>query len=398
MAGRQRQKLVLLDTEISLIRGVIAHTELNDQMITAIFSHLSRTINHREIGYFRDRKNPKYQSAPIASKADVEAFLAKYGRFERVAKEFELLPQDPSFRLVQKAAEAMKSAVAAFNNPSVRWKSEIFIVNALISWTYLMHAYYRKEDIDIRYRRGNEVVLTDDGNEKLWDLAKCIKENHCPLPNAVKSNLRYLLVIRHEIEHRSSQNIDRYLEPKLQACALNFENWMCIWFGSSHSIANELAFAIQFAEISLRRNEDIVGEKGLPDIIQTANRLVEDKMPNDDYNNPSYSYRVFVIPRTINNRKKADSMAIFAPEGSEIEMAVREVERSKYTATQIVDKMKAEGFSDFNVHGKNGFVSIWRKLNAKDPKKNYGVLVAKQWYWYERMVDEVRSTLEKREQ
>jgi hypothetical protein len=209
----------------------------------------------------------------------------------------------------------------------------------------------------------------------------------------VKTNLEYLIAVRNEIEHRLSDNVDRYLEPKLQACAINFDHWLCEWFGEACSIADELAFAIQFAEISLRSNREIVGDKGLPDVIRAVNELIEKNMSPEEYNDPQYSYRVFIVPRTVNNPKKADEAVIFAPEGSAIEMAVREVERPKYTPKQIVEKLRAEGFQAFSLYGKGGFVDTWKGMDAKNPTKGLGVLVAGKWYWYDNMIDEVRSIL-----
>ncbi len=391
MTRRIQQKLYLTEHEITLIKGLIAHTQLNDQMIVAIFSHVSRTINHREIGSIR--KGQKYASTPVASKADVELFLAQYGRFERIAQQFRVLPQEAHFQQVQKATEAMKASVAVYNNPTIRWKSEIFIVNAVIAWTYLMHAYYGTHGIDYRYRHGGELVLTADGRPKHWELTKCLDAHECPLPNPVKSNLQYLILVRNEIEHRLSDNVDRVLAPKLQACAINFNYWLCEWFGSACSIADELAFAIQFTEISLRTHRDIVGEKGLPDVIRAVNEMLERDMAPEVYNDPRYSYRVYVIPRTVNNPKKADQAVMFADVGSPLEMALREVERPKYTATQIVELMRKEGFHDFGLYNKNGFVEMWRTMDAKNPAKGLGIFVAGTWYWYDKMVGEVRAQL-----
>ncbi|MEL6729395.1 MAG: DUF3644 domain-containing protein [Pseudomonadota bacterium] len=396
MRKRRQQKLILEEPEIALIKGLIAHTDLNDQMIVAIFSHASRTINHREIGYFRDLNNEKYQAYAASSKSHVEAFLARYGRFERVAKQLGFLPQEANFQLVQKSAEAMKSAVATFNNPNIKWKSEIFIVNAVISWTYLMHAYYQAKRVDYRYKKNGELILTDERRPKHWELTKCLNAHECPLPNPVKANLKYLIAVRNEIEHRLSDNVDSFLEPKLQACALNFNYWMCEWFGEECSIAPELAFAIQFAEISLRSNPAIVGDKGLPDVIQTVNDLIEGDMSEDDYNDPQYSYRVFVVPKTINNPKKADQAVTYASPGSAIETAVREVERPKFTASQIVAQMKDEGFADFSLYGKGGFVEVWQGLDGKNPALGFGVHIAGLWYWYDKMVGEVRAILTQR--
>lgn len=396
MAKRKQHKLVLQEGEISLIRGLVIHTDLNDQMIVAIFSHLSRTINHREIGYFRDPENQKYQKYPIASKTEIQKFLSKYERFERLAKIYGIVPQEAYFQLVQKASEAMKTAVGIYNNPAISWKSEIFIVNAVIAWTYLMHSHYLKSGIDYQYKRGGKPVLTDDGQPKLWELSQCITVGACPLPAPVKLNLKYLIAIRNEIEHRISDNIDASVAPKLQACALNFNEWMCKWFGDEHSVAHDLSFAIQFSQLSLEANKAIVGEKGLPKVIQVVNAIIEDSMSIEEYNDPRYSFRVHVVPRTVNNKGKADQAVVFSAPGSDVELAVREVERPKYRAKEIIAIMNSEGFTDFNMFGKQGFVPLWKELDAKNPGKGLGVEIAGQWLWYYRMIDVVREILRKR--
>lgn len=376
-----------------MIKGLVEHTKLNDQMIVAIFSHLSRTINHREIGYFRNNNNAKYAKVVPAPQADVERFMARYHRFEGIAKAQGFAPQEAHFQLVQKAAEAMKTAVGIFNSPQVRWKAEIYIVNVVIAWTYLLHAYYMTKGIDYRYKKDGVVQLTEEGRPKHWELARSLSVNECPLDLAVKLNLRYLIAVRNEIEHRMSDNIDQFIKSKLQACALNFETALIKWFGQQCSIAEDLAFAIQFAEISLQGNTEIVGTKQLPDVITTVNKLIEDDMSDTDYNDPRYSYRVYVAPRTVNNRSKADQAVVFAPAGSDIEMAIREVERPKYTASQIVEKMQKEGHAAFTMYGKGGFVPFWKSIDAKKPGKGYGVLIAGAWYWYETMMVEVRQYL-----
>ena len=53
--------------------------------------------------------------------------------------------------LIEKSKEAMMSAIQIYNNPLVKFKSEIFIVTSIISWTYLLHAYYRSINTDYRY-------------------------------------------------------------------------------------------------------------------------------------------------------------------------------------------------------------------------------------------------------
>lgn len=394
MAKRQQKRLIISDKEISLIKGIIAHTDLNDQMIVAIFSHKSRTINHREIGYFRDGNNSKYQNGKIASKDTIKHFLSKYDKFELLTKVYGLQPKEKHFQLIQKGSEALKNAVSIYNNPNITWKSEIFIVNAVIAWTYLIHAYYMTQNVDYRYKDSDgNIILINEKQPKLWELSKCITINECPLPKLVKTNLRYLIAIRNVIEHSMAGNLDHYLGAKLQACALNFNHWLCEWFGKSFSIAQELSFAIQFSEISLKSHKNLAGSQRLPSAIETVNRLIERELTSEEYNDPQYSYRVFIVPRTINNRNKADQAATYTPYGSEVEMAVREVERAKYTASDIVNIMKSEGHNNFSIHGKNGFVAIWKSVDGKNLGKGLGVEVAGHWYWYENIVDVVRSKL-----
>jgi predicted adenine nucleotide alpha hydrolase (AANH) superfamily ATPase len=53
--------------------------------------------------------------------------------------------------LLKKSREAAIAAVQIFNNPNIYFKSELFIVTILISWTYLLHAYFRNKNIEYRY-------------------------------------------------------------------------------------------------------------------------------------------------------------------------------------------------------------------------------------------------------
>lgn len=127
-------KLVLLREEIRLIKGLIKHTSFNDQQITAIFSHLDRNINHREIGSIRANKL-KYQGQPVADAEEVNALLARYRRLQGLARRIGVNPSSDNDLRVEKAVELMKSAVTVYNNCTIGFRTEIFIVNALIAWT-----------------------------------------------------------------------------------------------------------------------------------------------------------------------------------------------------------------------------------------------------------------------
>jgi hypothetical protein len=82
-----------------------------------------------------------------------------------------------SHELVKKAREAMLTAVQIYNNPQIDFKSELFIVTTVIAWTYLLHAYYRKQKIDYRQLERTpgrkKHATTPRGAVRLWSLGTC---------------------------------------------------------------------------------------------------------------------------------------------------------------------------------------------------------------------------------
>ena len=76
--------------------------------------------------------------------------------------------------LVIKSRESMLTAVQVFNNPNIQFKAESFIVLSIISWTYLLHAYYRDKKIEYRYyqmvNNRRKFDKTKCGADKYWEL------------------------------------------------------------------------------------------------------------------------------------------------------------------------------------------------------------------------------------
>ena len=123
----------------------------------------------------------------------------------------------PSVRreLLHKSREAALNAVQTFNNPLTVFKAETFIVLMVIAWTYLLHAYYRREGVEYRYYEERlerrRFDRTRSGAFKHWELERCLNERACPLDAPTKLNLRFLIGLRHEIEHRQSAGADEKL-------------------------------------------------------------------------------------------------------------------------------------------------------------------------------------------
>jgi len=72
----------------------------------------------------------------------------------------------------------MLAAVQIFNNPNIQFKSESFIVLAIISWTYLLHAHFKGIGVEYRYHtqlaKRKRFEKTKYGAYKHWELAKCL--------------------------------------------------------------------------------------------------------------------------------------------------------------------------------------------------------------------------------
>lgn len=81
--------------------------------------------------------------------------------------------------LLIKSNESAMAAVQIFNNPLIKFKSELFIVTMIISWTYFLHAYYRGIGIEYRYYdlhgTRKRFHKTKRGAFKYWELERCLQ-------------------------------------------------------------------------------------------------------------------------------------------------------------------------------------------------------------------------------
>lgn len=122
------------------------------------------------------------------------------------------------------------SAIQIYNNPLTTFKSESFIILAMISWIYLLHAFYRAKKIDYRYssRSGTRkrFARNADGSIKYWDLKECISRQESPLDKNTKNNLEFLVGLRNQVEHKKASGLDSYMSARYQACALNFNYYI----------------------------------------------------------------------------------------------------------------------------------------------------------------------------
>ncbi len=301
--------------------------------------------------------------------------------------------------LVRKSREAALSAVQTFNNPLTTFKTETFIVLMVIAWMYLLHAYYRREGVEYRYfeNRGKRRKFdrTKSGAYKYWELERCLNEKKCPLDGPTKSNIRFLIGLRHEIEHHRPVGLDEQFSGRYLACCLNYERYICELFGRQRSLGENASFTLQFRDLT-DPGAPAEATAPLPSNVARYLQEFDAELTEEELSSPHFRRKFLFVPLVTGKKAQADEVIEFVPYDSELakslnenyqQVMLKEVEKPKYLPGEIVELMNQEGYPQFKIHHHTEF---WKSKDARNSGRGYGVLVAKSWYWYERWVDEVR--------
>jgi len=247
----------------------------------------------------------------------------------------------------------------------------------------------------VKNEGGQKVVIkTRSGADRYWELTHCLKHARCPLSKGVKDNLTFLIELRHEIEHRSTNRIDDAVSAKLQACCINFNDEIKRLFGLQYGLERRLPIALQFVTFSAEQRAMLRRAGTLPPNIETMMNNFHSTLTAEEQADPRFAYRVALVPKAANRASGADMAIEFVAPGSEEaaeinRILLKEVEKRKYLPSEIVRAMQAEGYNRFTM---DSHTRLWKRLDAKDPKKGCGaVAVGKQWSWYDSWLNRVRE-------
>ncbi|MPZ37158.1 MAG: DUF3644 domain-containing protein [Rhizobiales bacterium] len=372
--------------EVALVKAMLARKYV-PQDIQAYFSRPTRSINHARISEIRD--GTKHKAIKPAIDEELDTFLDAWPNID---PNTDLHLQGDE--LLIKAREAMIAAVHTFNSAGLYFRAELFIVTAIIAWTYLMHTYYKREGVDYRHKKGGVVERTPSGAEKYWELSQCITTGACPLETGVVNNLKFLIEIRNEIQHRSTNRIDDALSAKLQACCINFNDAIKALFGREFALEKRLPIALQFVTFDGVQRQSLIATD-LPPHIATAMDNFHAALTEDEQKDPKFRFRVAFVPKLTSKPSKANLAVEFikpgSPEAEAVErVLLKDVERPKFLPSDIVAKVKATGHAAFNMYD---HTKLSEQLDARNPGKGYGVKVANTWYWYENWLEKVLEKL-----
>lgn len=295
------------------------------------------------------------------------------------------------YELLAKAREAMLCAIQIYNNPIIVFKSENFIVLSIIAWTYMLHAYYKSKNIEYRYYSMNgkrkKFDRTKAGAYKFWELERCLNDPNCPIDPISTKNLKFLIGIRHEIEHQMTTRIDDYISAKFQSCCINFNHYLKTLFNDIQGIDDYLSVSLQFSSISEPQAKTINDYSFLPKNISSYIDDFDNSMTEEEFNDPKFSYRVLYVQKVVNKKGQADKVIEFLPADSPEAVGInknlvyiRDREKPKYIPSEIVNLMHNKGYPNFKIHH---HTNIWKEKDGKNPSKGYGVIISNNWYWYE---------------
>ena len=237
---------------------------------------------------------------------------------------------------------------------------------------------------------------TRNGAYKHWELERCLNDSNSPVDKDAANNLRFMIGLRHEIEHQMTTRIDDLLSARFQACCLNYTQYVKELFGDTMGIDRHLSFSLQFSTIDSEQKDMLSEHTELPANIQSYIQGFDEALSDEEYSSQRYSYRILFVPKTANRKGQADSVIEFVKSDSPLakkanaEYAViKETEKKKLLPSQVVKTVKNEGYPNFGMHQ---HTQLWKKLDAKNPSKGYGTLVAgKSWHWYETWLEVVRK-------
>ena len=386
---KRRRGNALEKWEVALIKAMLARGGHNDQDILAYFTRPTRSINHRVIAEIRTEA--KHKSLKSASAEQLDDFLATWPAID---------PQTGlslhGDELLIKAREAMIAAVHTFNSAGLTFRAELFIVTCIIAWTYLLHAWFRREGIDYRYKMADGTTKkTKQGEDCYWELGRCLNHNACPIPKGAVQNLQFLTELRHEIEHRSTNRIDDAVSAKLQACCINFNDAIKELFGPQYGLERRLPIALQFVTFSSDQRAVLKKTAGLPPHIESMMDTFHHALSDQEQADPRFAYRVAFVPKIGNRASNADLAIEFVKPDSEeareiSRVLLKEVDKRRYTGKQIVQMMRSEGYGGFN---QQRHTELWKSLDAKNSGKGFGCDgdYKGTWVWHDPWVARVRA-------
>ena len=299
-----------------------------------------------------------------------------------------------SYIFAVKAKEGMLAAVEIFNSPLITFKSETTITLVCTAWTYLLQAHCLEASREIRQleprKSRRKFARSKEGEYLTLPLPDLM--DVCPdiLSEPTKKNLQFLIGVRNRIQHYAGHEIDSLIAPKIQANILSFKEALKTVSVNLITIENELPYALQFSELSLQQTKQLLTKGKSSSSLKTFILEFEGKLTPELRQSPEYQARVKL---QVINRERGEDLQYVEVLGIGKESPdsvsttyLKEVEKTKHTATEVIEMMEAEGFVGFRM---KNHTDLWKSRDGKNPKYGYCYELAGRCFWYDKWINEV---------
>jgi hypothetical protein len=334
----------LTEEERRIVKALLNKGERNQDIQALINVGRVATINSARITEVRQD-----QSARPCSAEELDFFLVRYKHFDPITGLNLFIDE----RLVR-AREAMLLAVQVFNSPTLKFKAEVFSVLANIAWTYLLHEFYSRRDVQIVE------------NERSLLLSQMITREDCPLSQGMKDNITALKEIRDQVEHLLFRRADKMFLSIFQATCLNFDKAICELFGKEKSLQNELSFSLQFAKVGFDQAVELSGFE-IPEEIEALDQSLDEMFGDERTSDLEYRFRVVY---TLENSTKSKAHIKFVHPSDEDAEELKNVLIKKEISDQLYPHKPSMAMRAIAEKSEKKFTSrnhnqAWRKFDVR---------------------------------
>lgn len=287
----------LTKEEKKIVKALLGKGSRNQDIQALVNIGRSATINSARITEVKKDQNQK-----AASDNEVAFFEIKKRSFDPKTG----LNFFDDERLIR-AREAMILAVQIFNSAALSFKTEMFAVLSNIAWTYLLHEHYVRRGVKLEQSDGRTLLLS-----------QMVERSDCPLSDGMKNNLRAMKTIRDDVEHKLLGKGDAKWYSLFQACCLNFDKALREFFGDRLTLANDLAFALQFARMDVEQLSTL-NKYEIPPHIEAIDAGLDERLTDEQRADLEYQFRVvYTLDAASKGRAHFEFFRPESAEGKEI--------------------------------------------------------------------------------
>ena len=132
-----------------------------------------------------------------------------------------------------------------------------------------------------------------------------------PTPTGTIKNLEFLLLIRHEIEHKSTNRIDDALSAKLRLAASTSTTHCKTSSASSTHLKRRLPIALQFVTFNPDQRGALKKAPTLPQHVETMMDTFYSSLKPEELADPRFAFRVAFILRSARRLKRRCCLHVY---------------------------------------------------------------------------------------